>query len=86
MRDCHRCGGSGKEPDWTQLGNVVRRERARQGLGLRELARAVGCSPAFVSDIEAGKRGGGLGGEKTRAILAYLDIEPAHREEAGSHE
>jgi transcriptional regulator with XRE-family HTH domain len=73
---CKRCGGCGTEPDWRELGDAVRTARTQRGMGLRELARAVDCSPAYVSDVEAGRRGGGLGGPKTRAILTYLGITP----------
>jgi transcriptional regulator with XRE-family HTH domain len=44
-------------------------------MGLREMARKVGCSPAFVSDLERGRRGGGLSGPKTQAILRELGLQ-----------
>jgi transcriptional regulator with XRE-family HTH domain len=73
---CRCCGGTGKQPDWRVLGRKVRAARERKGLGLRELARIVGCSAGFVTDIEYGRRGGGLSGAKTQRLLAVLEINP----------
>lgn len=39
-----------------EYGQAVRVERKRRGMGLRELARRVRCSPGMMSDIELGKR------------------------------
>ncbi len=38
-----------------RLGERIRAERARQGLSLRGLARAVGLSPSLISQIETGR-------------------------------
>lgn len=69
---CTRCGGSGKEPDRLAFGKKVRKARLSQGLGLRELAGIVGCSPAFLSALE--RTGGGMSGIKTRKILKELRL------------
>jgi transcriptional regulator with XRE-family HTH domain len=72
---CRRCGGSGIEVDWQAFGARIRAARNERGMGLREMARKVGCSPAFVSDLERGRRGGGLSGPKTQAILRELGLQ-----------
>lgn len=38
------------------LGECIRRLRDEQDLSLRELAKRVGCTPPFISDIEHGRR------------------------------
>lgn len=38
------------------LGVALRAERERQSIGLRELAKRIGCSPAMLSEIERGTR------------------------------
>jgi transcriptional regulator with XRE-family HTH domain len=37
------------------VGSLVRRERERRGLSLRELARRVGVSPSMLSQVETGR-------------------------------
>ena len=34
------------------FGKLIRKERGEQGIGLREMARAIGISPAYLSRIE----------------------------------
>ncbi len=41
-------------------GNKLRTERERRGISLRSFAESIGFSPSYVSDIETGKRLGGL--------------------------
>jgi transcriptional regulator with XRE-family HTH domain len=38
------------------IGPYIRRRRDELDLSLRELAKKIDCSPAFVSDIELGRR------------------------------
>ena len=38
------------------LGQYIRDSRDKKDVSLRELARKIDCSPAFLSDIELGKR------------------------------
>ncbi len=38
------------------LGQYIRDARDKKDISLRELARKIDCSPAFLSDIELGKR------------------------------
>ena len=75
MRACKRCGGSGKEPDWGVLGAVIRERREKRGMTLRELARRAEVSPSFVSDMEGGRRGGGLSGPGTRRVLRIVGVK-----------
>ncbi len=38
------------------IGPYVRKRREELDLSLRELAKKLGCSPAFISDVELGRR------------------------------
>ena len=49
----HRSSGATSRTPYT-LGHRIRETRLRAGLGLRELARRVGCSPGLISKIEHG--------------------------------
>ena len=40
-------------------GDWIRNERKRRGLTLRELAKLIGTSAPYLSDIERGNRSGG---------------------------
>lgn len=42
--------------DDARTGEVVRQERLKAGISLRTLASRVGWSPAYMSDLENGKR------------------------------
>ena len=53
---CHRCHGTGVEPDWKKLGWQVRCERVRRGLTLTTMAKRLGVSKAHLSDMELGRR------------------------------
>lgn len=74
VKRCTRCRGTGVEMDWVAFGVAVKAARTAKGWGLRETARRVGCSPAFISDVEHGRRGGGLSGVKTTRLLEELEI------------
>ena len=53
----------------------IRARRRRSGLSVKQLAKAAGISPAYMSDIETGRR---LGKPATRAAIARaLDAAPA---------
>lgn len=75
MEACRRCGGSGTEPDMKAFGEAVRAEREKRGWSLREFARRARCSPAYVHDVEYGRRGGKFSGEATERIMNLLDLE-----------
>ena len=44
-------------PDNAATGQLMREARKRAGLSLREMARRLGQSASFVSDLELGRRG-----------------------------
>ncbi|MEI6042512.1 MAG: helix-turn-helix transcriptional regulator [bacterium] len=54
------------------LGQYIREERDKNGTSLREFAKKIGCSPAFISDIELGKRNPSE--EVFAKIAKYLNI------------
>jgi transcriptional regulator with XRE-family HTH domain len=58
-----------------QLGPYLRSLREARGLGLRELARAIGRSPALVSRVET-ERETGLGEDTLIAWAEALDEDP----------
>lgn len=53
---CPRCGGSGRVPDERLVGQQMREKRLASWLTLREMARRLALSPAYVSDLELGRR------------------------------
>ena len=46
---------SGK--NWTPLGLYLREKRAEMGLSQKEMAKAIGVTPAYLSALEHGQRG-----------------------------
>ena len=70
--ECHRCGGTGREPDWRALGLRARRKRESRCVSLRQMAERVGASPAYLSDLECANRS--WQGPKARAYLKLLDL------------
>ena len=71
---CHRCGGSGEEPDWRPLGKRARKERLRLGVSLRGMARLLKVTPTYLCDLEYGRRS--WQGPKARRYLKLLGILP----------
>jgi transcriptional regulator with XRE-family HTH domain len=57
----------------TPFGEKIRKLRAERGLTLREMARAVGVSSAYLSALEHGKRGR-PGWHLIQRIIAYFNI------------
>jgi DNA-binding XRE family transcriptional regulator len=55
--------------------NPVRVFREYRKTGLRELARTIGISPSFLSDIETGKKEGGVGTLKALAVALRVDLD-----------
>lgn len=53
---CQRCNGTGFEPDRVALGKSMRKLREAAGKQQNEVARAMGISPAYLSDMELGRR------------------------------
>lgn len=54
--NCKRCNGNGVEPDQKAIGLAMRRLRIKAGIGLREMARQVGLTHGFLSQLETGQR------------------------------
>lgn len=67
---CRRCDGTGREADWLAIGATMRARREKLGLSLRGVCRAVGLTPAYLSDMERGRRA--WRGPKARKVAAYL--------------
>lgn len=55
-KQCDKCHGTGKIPDDQKLGKQLRALRERQKISVREMARRLGVSAPFVSDMELGRR------------------------------
>lgn len=53
---CRHCNGTGREIDHQKTGKELRRLREKANISLRGLAKALGVSSAFLSDIELGHR------------------------------
>jgi transcriptional regulator with XRE-family HTH domain len=56
MKLCTHCNGTGVALDYVQIGTSLRDKRKAAGITLREMARSVGCSHSFLSQLENGKR------------------------------
>jgi transcriptional regulator with XRE-family HTH domain len=57
----------------TPFGEKIRKLRAERGLTLRDMAGAIGVSPAYLSALEHGKRGR-PGWHLIQRIIAYFNI------------
>ena len=53
---CSRCGGSGYEQNEHEVGRMLRERRKRHNLSLREMAKRMKITAAYLSDLELGKR------------------------------
>ncbi|MCA1592277.1 MAG: helix-turn-helix domain-containing protein [Acidobacteria bacterium] len=53
---CPRCNGTGQIESDVDVGRFFRSLRENKRLTLREQARRMGFSPAYVSDLELGRR------------------------------
>lgn len=61
--------------DSPRTGAAVRRYRTRRGRSLRSVARELGWSATYLSDLERGKRSWNLALlEKVNAVLARKEI------------
>lgn len=56
-KKCSACEGTGRVPNPVATGLSMRQRRERAGVGLRELARKLDVSAAYLSDLELGRRG-----------------------------
>lgn len=57
LTNCLRCGGTGQVPDPVYRGNEARQRRLKADISLREMARRLHLSAAYLSDLELGRRG-----------------------------
>ncbi|MGN6548987.1 MAG: helix-turn-helix domain-containing protein [Pararhizobium sp.] len=57
----------------TPFGEALRRLRAERGVSQKEMARALGVSPAYLSALEHGQRGR-PGWQFTQRVVGYLNI------------
>jgi transcriptional regulator with XRE-family HTH domain len=57
----------------TPFGDRIRKLRAERGVTLKEMAAAIGVSPAYLSALEHGKRGR-PGWHLIQRIIAYFNI------------
>lgn len=57
LKECPRCEGKGTILDPAYQGAEARRRRKAVDLSLREVARRMNLSVAYLSDLELGRRG-----------------------------
>lgn len=55
-RVCQRCNGTGVEPDPAAIGQQMRVLRETVGRRQNEVAKKMGISAAYLSDLELGRR------------------------------
>lgn len=70
LKECPHCGGSGSVPDPAYYGAEARKTREAAGLSLREVARRMSLSVAYISDLELGRRN--WGDEISKRYLSAL--------------
>lgn len=56
MTTCPTCRGTGTVEDQAAIGAKMRALRTKNGITLREMAGRLGFSPAYISDLERGRR------------------------------
>jgi len=56
MRNCKRCGGTGREPDHRAIGNELRKIRQAAGVSATRIAERMKITKAYLSDLELGRR------------------------------
>ena len=54
--DCQHCNGTGRAIDHRALGNHLRSKRVSRLMSLREMARRMNFTAAYLSDLEKGRR------------------------------
>lgn len=60
----------------SELGKAIRKRRGELSLGLRELARQIGRSPAYIVELERSDAIPGATEETIQALSAALNIDP----------
>ncbi len=56
LTTCSHCNGTGKKVDHRALGMSMRHTRVMCGLKIYQVAKSIGVSIPYVSDLELGKR------------------------------
>ncbi len=59
----------------SKLGVQIQAARKKMGMGLRELARAIGKSPSFVTRLEGEEEFPGASSDTLKAIASILGME-----------
>lgn len=67
------------------FGELLEKARKSEGLTLRELAEHLDCKPAYICDVEKGRRKP-LSRERILRACAVLDISPIPLLEAAGYE
>lgn len=60
----------------SKLGKLIRETRLAQSVGLRELARRIGKSPAYLVSLERAEELPGASEDTLRTIASELGLEP----------
>ncbi len=60
----------------SKLGKLVKDARKAKGLGLRELARQIGKSPAYLVSLERHDQSPGISDETLHSLASELGINP----------
>ena len=55
-KKCRRCAGTGREPDHGAKGAEMKRKRLATGFSMRQLARKMGISNAYLCGLERGSK------------------------------
>lgn len=55
-KSCQWCMGTGMELDQREFGAEMRRKREKKGITAKDMSLRVGCSPAYVSELERGMK------------------------------
>jgi len=53
---CPKCNGRGRLPDQRFIGSQQRKRREKAGKSVREVARIMGFSGPYISDLELGRK------------------------------
>lgn len=56
MPTCNKCGGTGQVPDDAKIGKTIRKLREKKQISVRGMAKRIGISAPFLSDMELGRR------------------------------
>lgn len=60
----------------SKLGAIIRTTRLKKGIKLRELARAIEKSPAFITRLECEEEFPSASPDTLKAIAEVLDLDP----------